>query len=88
MDNATVYDRKYYNAALNSGIKCQPKSAVAGGNNSGAIHLNREGVRTVSVSVPCRYIHSASSVADKGDIKSVLDMVRELKNGILGGKYD
>ncbi len=88
MDNATVYDRKYYNAALNSGIKCQPKSAVTGGNNSGAIHLNREGVRTVSVSVPCRYIHSASSVADKGDIQSVLDMVRELKNGILGGKYD
>lgn len=88
MDNSTVYDRGYYNAALNSGIKCQPKSAVAGGNNSGAIHLNREGVRTVSVSVPCRYIHSASSVADKGDIVSVLEMARELKNGILGGKYD
>ncbi len=88
MDKATVYDRKYYNAALNSGIKCQPKSAVAGGNNSGAIHLSREGVRTVSVSVPCRYIHSASSVADKGDIISVLEMVRELKNGILSGKYD
>ncbi|MEE1006819.1 MAG: M42 family peptidase, partial [Acutalibacteraceae bacterium] len=46
MDRATVYDRDYYNAALKSGIKCQPKAAVAGGNNSGAVHLSRGGVRT------------------------------------------
>ena len=29
MDRATVYDKAYYNAALKSGITCQPKAAVA-----------------------------------------------------------
>lgn len=74
MDKATVYDREYYNAAMSSGIAVQPKRAVAGGNNSGAIHLSREGIRTVSLSVPCRYIHTASSVADANDIKAVYEL--------------
>lgn len=85
MDKATVYDRAFYDAALNSGIVCQPKRAVAGGNNSGAIHLNRKGVRTLALSVPCRYIHSASSVCDKRDIESAYEMVLYMINGICGG---
>ena len=76
MEKGTVYDREYYNAALNSGIAAQPKRAVAGGNNAGAVHLSREGVRTLALSVPCRYIHSSSSVADKGDIKAVFDLAK------------
>ena len=72
MDRAAVYDRNYYNAALSSGIKCQPKAAVAGGNNSGEIHLSRGGVRTLAISVPCRYIHSPSCVACKEDIENAL----------------
>lgn len=85
MDRATVYDRDYYNAALNSGIACQTKCAVAGGNNSGAIHTNREGVRTISLSVPCRYIHSASSVCDKRDIESAYKLAKYMINSICGG---
>ncbi|MCQ2454686.1 MAG: M42 family peptidase [Clostridia bacterium] len=76
MDRATVYDREYYNFALNSEIACQPKRAVAGGNNAGVIHLSKTGVRTLALSVPCRYIHSASSVADKNDILSAAHMAR------------
>ncbi|MBR4073759.1 MAG: M42 family peptidase, partial [Clostridia bacterium] len=86
MDRATVYDKEYYNAALNSGIKCQVKRAVTGGNNSGAIHLNREGVRTLAISVPCRYIHSAVSVADVRDADAALELARYMINGICGGK--
>ena len=86
MDRATVYDRHYYNAALSSGIKCRPKAAVAGGNNSGAVHLSRGGVRTLAISVPCRYIHSPASVADENDIKNALLLTRYMINGICGGK--
>lgn len=86
MDNATVYDRAYYNAALKSGITCQTKCAVAGGNNSGAVHLNREGVRTLALSVPCRYIHSASSVANKGDCEKLLELAKYMLNGICSGE--
>ena len=85
MDGATVYDKVYYNAALQSGIICQPKSAVVGGNNSGAIHLSREGVRTIAISVPCRYIHSASSVSDINDIRNSIKLCRYMLNGICGG---
>ncbi len=85
MDGATVYDRGLYNAALNSGVKCQPKRAVAGGNNSGAVHLSREGVRTIALSVPCRYIHSESSVACKNDISALRTLAEYMKNYILSG---
>ena len=86
MDRSTVYDRAYYNAALKSGIKCQPKAAVAGGNNSGAVHLSRGGVRTLAISVPCRYIHSPSCVADKEDIENAARLAQYMINGICSGE--
>ncbi len=76
MDLSTVYDRRLYNAALSSGLPVQPKAAVAGGNNSGAIHQSGSGVRALAISVPCRYIHSAVSVADKNDIYAGLELAR------------
>lgn len=85
MDNATVYDREYYKSAINSGVTCQTKAAVAGGNNSGAIHLSQCGVRTLAISVPCRYIHSASCVADKNDCENALRLARFMLNGICSG---
>ncbi len=78
MDRSTLYDRGLYNLALSSGIPCQSKRFVSGGNNAGAVHLSREGVRTVAISVPCRYIHSASSVADIKDINSAYELAKHL----------
>ena len=86
MDRATVYDRDYYNAALKSGIKCQPKAAVAGGNNSGAVHLSRGGVRTLAISVPCRDIHSPSCVAAAEDIKNAARLAQYMIKGICSGE--
>lgn len=86
MDRATVYDREFYNAAFYSGLPCQPKRAVTGGNNSGAVHLSRQGVRTLAISVPCRYIHSCSCVADKNDIENALKLCKYMLNGICGGE--
>lgn len=86
MDKGTVYDKAYYNAALKSGIKCQPKAAVAGGNNSASVHLSREGVRTIAISVPCRYIHSPSSIANKGDMENALALAEYMLNGICSGE--
>ena len=88
MDRATVYDKAYYNAALKSGITCQPKAAVAGGNNSGAVHTSRGGVRTLAISVPCRYIHSPASVADKCDIENALRLAEYMLKGICSGEIE
>lgn len=86
MDGATSYDREYYNAALNSGIPAQSKCAVAGGNNAGSIHLSRGGVRVLALSVPCRYIHTAGSVADINDIIAVRDLACHMIKEIAGDK--
>lgn len=86
MDNATLYDKAFYNAALDSKILCQPKRAVAGGNNSGAIHLSREGVRTIAISAPCRYIHSSSSVANVNDIENAYNLAVYMISGICSGE--
>lgn len=41
-----------FSAAKTAGVKCQAKQAVAGGNDAGAIHVSRGGVRTIAVSCP------------------------------------
>ena len=86
MDRATAYDRTLFNAAINSGLKVQTKRAVAGGNNAGAVHLSREGVRTLAISLPCRYIHSPSCVANIGDMSDMLTLTKYMMNGILSGE--
>ncbi len=86
MDNSTLYDRSLYNAALTSGVKCQPKAAVAGGNNSGAIHIAGSGVKTLAISAPCRYIHTAGSVANIGDIENMLDLTKVMLTKIGSGE--
>jgi endoglucanase len=84
MDHGTIYDRALYQEvrgiADQCGIPNQTKTMVAGGNNSGKIHLSAGGVRTTAVSVPTRYIHSPSSVAKKSDMQAVYDLVAELVN--------
>ncbi len=82
MDRSTMYDRKLYDLAFElakeNNIKCQTKTKIAGGNNSGSIHIAGNGVRTIAVSAPCRYLHSPSSVADKNDLNACYDMVKAL----------
>lgn len=79
MDRSTMYDRDLYNAAVEQaekkGIPWQTKSLIAGGNNCGAIHTSRGGVKTIAVSAPCRYLHSPSCIANKKDLKACADII-------------
>lgn len=82
MDRSTVYNRNMFKNAFITAEKCdikiQPKTTVAGGNDAGAIHKSCEGVNTIAVSLPCRYIHSGTSVADINDMKSCYDLAKAL----------
>ena len=82
MDRSTVYNRELYKRAFrlaeDNGIKIQTKTAVAGGNDAGAIHKANAGIKTLTVSLPCRYIHSATSLADTRDMASCYDLIRLL----------
>ena len=81
MDNATIYDSELYKLAFSTAkennILCQTKTAIAGGNDAGAISQSGCGVKTISISLPCRYLHSACCVADEKDMDSVLNLAIE-----------
>ncbi len=78
MDKGTVYDRALYQMAFDlaaeKGIRCQPKSLVAGSNEASVIHRARGGVKTLALSMPCRYIHSPCCVLKEEDITETLKL--------------
>lgn len=82
MDRSTIYSKELFEKAFEiankNGIPCQPKTMVAGGNNSGAIHKSRGGVKVLTVSVPCRYLHSPSCVINYNDAFESLKLVKAL----------
>lgn len=89
MDKRTIYDKSYYNlaheCAKDMGTKSQTKTMIAGGNDAGAIQASKCGVRTISISLPCRYLHSSISLASCYDLESVLLTVKETAKRIAGG---
>lgn len=72
MDRGTIYDHTLYRRAIETaeanGIPWQTKEGIYGGNESRSYQQAGAGSRVLAVSVPVRYIHSATSVACWGDI--------------------
>ncbi len=89
MDRGTVYNKDLYKKARKiadlKGIANQTKTVVAGGNDASAIHKSAGGIKTVAVSLPCRYIHSASSVGSKKDMECVKALVKALLEDFANG---
>ncbi len=82
MDRSTIYDRELYQLAFDTAkeldIPAQTKTVVAGGNDSGAIHISRGGVRTCALSVPCRYLHSPACVIKESDFSAVKSLAEAM----------
>ena len=89
MDRRTIYNKQMVRLAMetasNLKVSAQYKRAVAGGNDSGAIHQSRGGVVTLAISLACRYLHSPNSVANKNDCESILTLTKTLAEKIAGG---
>ena len=85
---ATIYDRALYRMARETadenGIPSQTKTAIAGGNDAGALQRAGQGNAALAVSLPCRYIHSGASVVQQSDI----DATRALLAALLPKLYD
>ena len=90
MDRATIYDREYFalakKLAAEKGIPCQVKEAVAGGNDAGAIHVSRGGVRTAAVSLACRYLHSPVGMIAEEDFHHAEELIEAMAMAIAGGE--
>ena len=89
MDRRTIYPKELFDKAFElaekNGIKAQVKSLVAGGNNAGVIHKTAGGVKTIAVSLPCRYLHSPSCVLKKDDIEESAKLIRVLSEEFANG---
>ena len=86
-DRGTVYDMGFIDfarqTAEQNGLKCQLKQAFTGGTDAAHIQRSLSGVRVLGLSLPTRYIHSASNVALYEDFeqtwKLVVAMIRNWK---------
>ncbi len=90
MDGSTLYEKALFDAAFDvankTNSKIQVKRGTSGGNDAGAIHLTKSGVRTLTLSVPCRYLHSAECVIDQNDIQSVETIAKGVYELMADGK--
>ncbi|MCL1866913.1 MAG: M42 family metallopeptidase [Oscillospiraceae bacterium] len=82
MDKGTAYDRGLYNltveTAKENNMKVQTKSKIIGGNDASVLHKSAGGIRTVSVSAPCRYLHTASSSVCYKDVTDMRKLAERL----------
>lgn len=65
------------NVAEKHNLRYQIRQPGGGGTDANAITKSRSGVPSVSISVPCRYIHSPTSILSRADLRRTLDLVRE-----------
>jgi putative aminopeptidase FrvX len=82
----TYYDRRLVKRLLdtaeNSRVRYQLRHTTTGGNDAGKIHLTREGIPTLGISIPCRYIHSPVSVMSKSDYQECLKLLKAFLHSI------
>lgn len=86
MDRRTIYHRELVLKAMNCAddeVKVQYKQAVAGGNDAGAIQTSKGGVRTLAVSIPCRYLHSSCGLISAKDLNSAKTVIGRMSEIIL-----
>lgn len=89
MDKRTIYNKELYNIACRSannvGAKYQTKTMVVGGNDAGVIQSSRSGVKTIAISLPCRYLHAPVSLATCCDLEDMINTIKETSKNIAGG---
>ncbi|NLI93986.1 MAG: M42 family metallopeptidase [Peptococcaceae bacterium] len=82
MDSSTIYPpeliRKVSDLARISNIPLQFRKSTAASNDAGNIHKAGSGVPTITLSIPCRNIHSMSSMICKTDYENCLTLLRTI----------
>ena len=79
MDRSVISDKRLVNLLVETAkefdIPYQFKRTVSGGTDSGAIHLTREGVPSVTVAVPVRHIHSPVGIMKISDFHNTVELM-------------
>jgi endoglucanase len=84
MDGATVYARELIDmvtgVAQRHNIPLQYRRGTAGGNDAGALQTAGAGLKTMTLSLPCRYIHTMCSVIAERDYENMRGLVTAILN--------
>lgn len=78
-DSSTLSDPRLIRFLMETGerlnIRCQLRQPGGGGTDAGAIHRQRTGIPSVSVSVPSRYQHTAISIGWLSDLQDTIALL-------------
>jgi endoglucanase len=85
MDGSMIADhellKEFQALAKKKRIKNQPNILPRGGTDGGAIQRVRSGVRTITISLPTRYIHSTIETIDENDLEAKVNLVVSYMKG-------
>ena len=85
MDNSSIAHPEMFQAMLSlaaeKNIPHQVKMSVSGGNEGGAMQRSGTGAKTCVLSVPCRYIHSPSTVCASSDVEAQYQLAKAFLEG-------
>ena len=75
--NLSLYAEK---VAKEQGVPYQisARNISTGGNNTSRVQLSRNGVQTLFVSIPCRYMHTPVEMCDLRDVEAAIRLLTEL----------
>jgi endoglucanase len=85
MDGSVICDRElvdtFVSLAKKHKIKHQLEVLPRGGTDAGAIQRSRVGVKTITLSVPTRYIHTVTETVHKADVEATKALLKRFLEG-------
>lgn len=79
LDSSSISNRELIDefaaVAEKNGIKYQFSVLPRGGTDAAAMQRVREGIRTVTLAIPTRYIHTVTETIHKDDLQSAIDLL-------------
>ena len=86
MDRSFIADRRLVQLIVNiaeaEAIPYQFKQPGVGGTDAGAIHVSKTGVPTVTVSVPCRYLHAPAGLLSLNDFDNLVTLMKAVLHSL------
>jgi len=80
MDSASISDRglvdDFIATAEDNDVRYQLEILPLGGTDAAGIQQTRGGVKVITLSVPCRYIHTVTETLHQADLKGCVELLR------------
>ena len=91
MDSASISNYKLVDfmrdLAQENGIKHQMEILPRGGTDAGAMERSRTGCPVITLSLPCRYVHSNVETANKKDLEATIELLTKFLENAHKGDF-